>query len=98
MASSAELASARGYVVTLVAIDRRQDVGRGAEAVEADALGVAGHAVRAMTDEAGAEEWRRRPVVVGGRNAEAIARVSDHHLLVAAIVGTAGEAGVVAEV
>ena len=44
----------------LVTRDLAHDVRRGAEAVEADALAVAGELQRPVADEAGAEERRRR--------------------------------------
>ena len=68
------------------------DVRRGAEAVEAEALGVAGQAQRAVADQPGAEQRRRLQVgeALGYREAEAL--VGDGVLGVAAVDVVAGEA------
>ena len=74
------------------------DVGRGAEAVEPEPLGVAREAERAVADQPGAEERRRLQVVVGVRDRQAVALVGDHPLRVAAVEVVAREAGRLAEV
>ena len=82
----------------LVDGDLADDVRGRAEAVEAEALGVAGHAQRAVADQPGAEQRRDLLVgmVLGEREAEAL--VGDGQLGVAAVELVAGEAGAVAEV
>ena len=82
----------------LVDGDLAEDVGGGAEAVEADPLGLADQAQRPVADQPGAEQRRRLRVriAVGDRQAEAL--VGDGQLGVAAVDVVAGEAGVVAEV
>ena len=75
-----------------------EDVGGGAEAVEADPLGLAGQAQRPIADQPGAEQRRRLLVGIAGRQREAEALVGDRQLGVAAVDVVAGEAGAVAEV
>ncbi len=78
--------------------DLADDVRRGAEAVEADALAVAGEPERAVADEPRAEQRRSLLVRIAGGNREAVALVGDGELRVAAVEVVAGEAGAVAEV
>ena len=61
----------------LVERDLADDVRRGAEAVEAEALGVAGHPQRAVADQPGAEQRRGLEVAVAVGQREAEARVGD---------------------
>ncbi len=63
----------------LVAGDLRHDVRRGAEAVEAELPRVAGHAQRAVADQAGAEQRRRLGVVIAPRAAESSRRRRPPH-------------------
>ena len=84
--------------LALVAGDLGDDVGGRAEAVEAERLAVAGHTVRAVADEAGAEQRRRFGIAEFLRQAEAIAPVGDHVLGVAAVDVAAGEVRRVAEI
>ena len=88
----------REHAPALVPRDLRDDVRRGAEAVEPEPLGVAGHAQRAVADQPGAQERRRLlvRVAVGDREAEAL--VGDRELRVAAVEVVAGEPRAVAEV
>ena len=88
----------REHAPALVPRDLRDDVRRGAEAVEPEPLGVAGHAQRAVADQPGAEERRRLLVGVALRNRHAVALVGDGELRVAAVQVVAGEARAVAEV
>ena len=78
--------------------DLAEDVGGGAEAVEADPLGLADQAQRPVADQPGAEQRRRLLVRVALRERQAEALVGDGQLGVAAVEVIAGEAGVVAEV
>ena len=82
----------------LVDRDLAEDVGGGAEAVEADPLGVADQAQRPVADQPGAEQRRRLLVRVARGDREAEALVGDRQLGVAAVDVVAGEAGAVAEV
>ena len=82
----------------LVARDLRDDVRRGAEAVEAEPLRVAREPQRAVADQPGAEQRRRLHVGVAVRDREAEALVGDRVLRVAAVEVVAGEARAVAEV
>ena len=84
--------------LALVAGDLRDDVGGGAEAVEAERLAVAGHAVGAVADEAGAEQRRGFGVAVFLRQAEAVAPVGDDIFGIAAVDVAAGEVRRVAEI
>src|SRR5207244_11758301 len=77
--------------------DLRHDVGGGAEAVQAEPLGVPGRPQRAMADQAGAEERRRLLVGVALGNRKAEALVGDGVLGVAAVEVVAGEPGLAAE-
>jgi hypothetical protein len=81
-----------------VAGDLGDDVGGGAEAVEADPLGVARKAERAVADQPGAEERRRLEVVETVGNRQAVALVCDDPVRVAAVEVVAGEARRLAEV
>ena len=78
--------------------DLAEDVGGGAEAVEADPLRLADQPQRPVADQPGAEERRRLGVGVdvGDREAEVLG--GDGELGVAAVDVVAGEAGVLAEV
>ena len=78
--------------------DLRDDVGRGAEAVEPEPLGVAGEAQRAVADQARAEQRRRLEIRIARREREAEALVGDDLLGVAAVEVVPGEACPVAEV
>ena len=84
--------------LALVAGDLRHDVRRGAEAVDAEGLGRARHAMRAVADQPGAEERRGIGIAVAVRDAEAVAVVGEDEVLVAAVEMAAGEARVVAEI
>ena len=84
--------------LALVAGDLRDDVGGGAEAIEAERLAVAGHAVGAVADEAGAEQRGGFGVAVFLRQVEAIAPVGDDVFGIAAVDVAAGEVRRVAEV
>src|SRR5260370_11174334 len=64
----------------LVARHLNDDVGSRTEAVEAEALGLAGHRERTVADEAGAEQRCRLIVRVTLRDREAVARIR-HRLL-----------------
>src|SRR5581483_4195875 len=70
----------------------------GAEAVEAEALGVAAEAQCAIADEAGAEQRRGLVVRVAVGQGEAVAVVGDRVLGVAAVDVAPGEPGLRAEV
>ena len=86
-------------LAALGAGDLRDDVGRGAEAVEPEPLGpVAGGDQGAVADEAGAEERRGVGGAQAGREGEAVALVGHGVLGVAAVEVVAGEACVGAEV
>ncbi len=74
------------------------DMGGGAEAVDADPLGVAGQPQGAVADQPGAEQRRRRDIAEGRVDREAIALVGDRQLGIAAIDLVAGEAGMVAQI
>ena len=88
----------REHPAPLVAGDLADDVRRGAEAVEAEALGVAGHPQGAVADEPRAQQRRGLEVrvAVGDREAEAL--VGDRVLGEAAVEVAAGEARAVAQV
>ena len=75
-----------------------KNLGRRSEAVEADALRVAGQPQRAESDESGAQQRRRflRAVAVGQR--KAVARIGDAVLRVSAVNRVAGEACTYAEI
>ena len=76
----------------------RHDMGRGAEAIDAEARRVAGHLQRAVADQPGAEQRRCFGVAVAFRQMEAVARVGDRVRGVAAVDLVAGEARAVAEI
>src|SRR5439155_643720 len=82
----------------LVAGNLGDDVRRGSEAVEPEPLAVARQPQRAVADQPGAEQRRelQRRLVV--RQPEAVARVGDRGLRVAAVQVVAREAGAQAEV
>ena len=65
--------------------DLRDDVRRGAEAVQAEPLGVAGEAQRAIADQPRAQERRRLEVAEAVRDRKAEALVGDSPLRVAAV-------------
>ena len=68
------------------------DVRSGAEAVDPDALGVAGEAQRPVADQPGAQERRRLEVLVAVGEREAVALVGHRALGVAAVEVVAREA------
>src|SRR5690606_10360909 len=74
------------------------DVRRGAEAVDAQTLGVARHAQRAIADQPGAKKRRRLVVRVVAVDRKAVAGVGDRVLGIAAVDLVAGEARRVAQV
>ena len=71
---------------------------RGAEPVEAQALGVAGHPQRAIADQPAAQQRRRLEVVEVVGQVQAVPRVGHGALGVAAVDVAAGEAGPHAQV
>src|SRR6185295_8830100 len=91
------LASEGEDAPALVDGDLAEDVSRGAEAVEADPLGVAGQAQRPIADQPGTEQRRRLLVGIPLWDREAEALVGDRQLGISAIEVVAGEAGAVAE-
>jgi hypothetical protein len=78
--------------------DLADDVGRRAEAIEAEALRVPGEAQRPVPDHPGAEQRRDLLVRMGLRKREGEALVGARQLGVAAVAVVPGEAGAVAEV
>ena len=88
----------REHAPALVAGDLADDVRGGAEAVEAEPLGVAGHPQRAVADQPGAQQRRGLEVRVAVGDREAEARVGDRVLGEAAVEVAAGEARAVAQV
>jgi hypothetical protein len=78
--------------------DLAEDVGGGAEAVEADPLGLADQAQRSVADQPGAEQRRRLDVLIVAEDRETEALVGDGQLGIAAVDVVAGEAAVVTEV
>ena len=80
---------------SLMGGDLRDYVGRGPEAVEAEAFGVAGHAEGAVADQTRAQEQRRLEIRLTVRDREAKAFVSDGALRVAAVYVIAGKPGIV---
>jgi hypothetical protein len=88
----------REHAPPLVPRDLRDDVRRGAEAVEPEPLAVAREPERAIADQPGAEERRELQRRVVLRQPEAVARVGNRKLRVAAVQVVAGEAGAQAEV
>src|SRR5919197_262304 len=83
---------------TLMARDLRDDVGRGAEAVQAQPVGVAGQTQGAVADQPGAEKRRSLAVRIRIRDGKAEALVGDDELRIAPVDVIARETGVVAEV
>jgi hypothetical protein len=81
-------------------VDRElaEDVGRCAEAVEADPLRLPDQPQRPVADQPGAEQRRRLQVRVALGQREAEALVGDRQLGVTAVAVIAGELGLVAEV
>ncbi len=88
----------REHAPALVGRHLADDVGRGAEAVEADPLRVAAEPQRPVADQPRAQQRRRLEVGVALGDREAVALVGDRLLRVAAIELIAGEAGPLAEV
>ena len=86
------------YAPPLPAANLGDDVGRGAEAIDADIPPVPGHFERAPADQAGAQQGRGRDrvKVVGEREHER--RLGDRMGGVAAVAGVAGEERRVAQV
>src|SRR5262249_20950706 len=82
----------------LVTRQLRDDVGGGAEAVEAEAPRIARPAQRAIADEAGAHERRRFHVAVAAADREAVARIRDRVAGIAAVDLISGEARLLAQV
>ena len=78
--------------------DLADDVGAGAEAVEPEALRVAGHPQRAVADEPGAQQRRGLEVAEALGQREGVARVGHRARRVAAVAVEAGEARALAEV
>jgi hypothetical protein len=91
-------AGERKDLAALVGRDLRDYVGGGAEAVEAQAFGVAAHAEGAVADQARAEQRRGLEVRVTFGDRETEAPFGHRALRVSAVYLVAGEAGVVAEV
>ena len=85
-------------LAALVPGDLGHDVGGGAEAPDAEAAGVAGHAQGAQADQAGAQQRGGLGVVVAVGQGEAVGGVGDGELGVAAVQRVAGEARRVAQV
>src|SRR5512132_397245 len=84
--------------LTLMAGDLGDDVGRRAEAVQAEARSIAREPERSKADQPGTQERRRRDVVVGLRRCMAEPLVGDDVLGIAAVAVEAGELRVIAEV
>ena len=78
--------------------DLGEDVGGGAEAVEAEHRRLAGQLERAVADQAGAEQRRRLDVAERVGKGEGVAGVGDAVGGEAAVAGEAGEQGIVAEI
>src|ERR1035437_6214816 len=78
--------------------DLRQDMGGGAEAVEAERLAFAGHAVAAPADQAGAQPRRDLGIVAAISKRKTKPRVGQHMCRIAAIAGVAGEHRRIAQV
>ncbi len=79
-------------LAALVPGDLGHDVGGGAEAPDAEAARVAGHAQGAVADQAGAEQRGGLGVAVAVGQREAVGGVGDGELGVAAVQRVAGEA------
>uniref|UniRef100_A0A0U1PBP6 Uncharacterized protein n=1 Tax=Mizugakiibacter sediminis TaxID=1475481 RepID=A0A0U1PBP6_9GAMM len=88
----------RIHLAALVARQLRDDVRGGAEAVQPEPARVAGEAQRAVADQAGAEQRRGFGVAVLRGQGEAVARVGERVLGVAAVELIAGEARLLAQV
>src|SRR5262249_58419005 len=82
----------------LMAQDLGDEVRGGAEAVEADALRVAGETQRPVADQPGAEERGCLGVAERGRQREHEARIGHGVLGVAPVALVAGEAGIGTEI
>src|SRR6185295_9103743 len=88
----------REHLPPLSARHLREQMRGGAEAVEAEIPAVARGFVRAIADQARAEQRCGVSVVVAVGNSEAVARVRDRVLRVAAVECATGEAGALAEI
>ncbi len=73
-------------------------MGGSPEAVESEALRVAGHAQTALADQPGAEQRRQLHVAGLAAQREAVARVGQREVRVAPVDLVAGERGLVAEI
>src|SRR5262249_57206822 len=82
----------------LVPGNRGDDVRRGAEAVKAQALSVAGQPKRPVADQAGAEQGSRLEGGIALRECQGVALIDHGVLRVPAVHVVAGEACVVTEV
>src|SRR6185436_17577961 len=71
---------------------------RGAEAEQAEALGVPAHPQRPVADQAGTEQRRRLPRIRVRVERERVAGVGPHQLGIAAVARVAVELGPLAEV
>src|SRR5512132_1792442 len=88
----------REDTLTLMAGDLGDDVGRRAEAVQAEARSIAREPQRSKADQPCTQERRRRDVVIGLRRCMAEPLVGDDVLGIAAVAVEAGELRVIAEV
>ena len=88
----------REHAPALVRRHLADDVGRGAEAVEADPLRVAAEPQRSIADQPGTEQRRRLQIRVALGDREAVALVGDRLLGVSPVELVAGEPGPLAEV
>ena len=86
------------HAPALEARDLRDDVSRRAEAVETEPRGIACGAQAAVADQSRAQERRRRDVVLCAGEREAVARVRERLLGIAAVARVAGEASGIAEI
>lgn len=84
--------------VALALSDRNlsNDMGGGAEAVDADRFRRTRHLQRAPADEARAEQWRERRRIASLRQRKAVGRIRDRMRRIAAIARVAGEERIVA--
>ena len=78
--------------------DLGNDMGRRPKPVDAKALGSASHPVRAMADQARAEQRRGFGILIATRQAEAVAIIGKDIILIAAIDVAAGKPRLVAEI
>ncbi len=85
-------------LAALMARDLGDDMGGGAEAVDADPLGFASDAQGAVADQPGAQQWRRRDIAERWVDREAIALVGDRQFGIPAVDLVAGKAGAVAQI